>query len=334
MKLDYRMINPSRKIIFALTCLGAALATPLAQAQSKWPTKPVRMLVGFSTGTSTDVVARIVADGVSPRLGQQLIVENRPGASATIAANLVAKAAPDGYTMVIGTPSAHATAPYAFLNLPYDPLKDFAPVALVGNTYYILAASNQTGVKTVKELVALAKAKPGALNYASVGEGSLSHLGGLIFSEMTGTQSTHVPYKGSSQSVLDVVGGRIDFLFTAIATTQALHRDGKLRILAVAGPKQGVLPDVPSMAEAGFPDYKLYFWFATFMPAGTPGEIVARMNREISGAVQDGRTSKLLVDAGVTPETMSPQELGALMRKDAETFRDIVKKAGIKPQPL
>ena len=200
--------------------------------------------------------------------------------------------------------------------------------------YYILAVSNQTGVKSVKELVALAKSKPGQLNYASVGEGSLSHLGGLIFSEMTGTQSTHVPYKGSSQSVLDVVAGRIDFLFTAIATTQSLHRDGKLRIIAVAGPKQSVLPDVPSMAEAGFPDYKLYFWFATFMPAGTPGEIVTRMNRDISGAVQDARTAKLLVDAGVTPETMSPQELAALMRKDAETFRDIVVKAGIKPQAL
>jgi tripartite-type tricarboxylate transporter receptor subunit TctC len=315
-------------LVLLSLCAGPALA------QSKWPAKPVRMVLGFSTGTSTDVVARIVADAVSPRLGQQVIVENRPGASATIAANLVAKAAPDGYSMVIGTPSAHATAPYAFLNLPYDPLKDFAPVALVGNTYYILAVAPQTGVKTVKELVALARSRPGALNYASVGEGSLSHLGGLIFSEMTGTQSTHVPYKGSSQSILDVVAGRVQFLFTAISTTQALHRDGKVRIIAVAGPKQGVLPDVPTMAEAGFPDYKLYFWFATFMPAGTPGDIVSRMNRDINGAVLDPKTSKLLSDAGVTPETMTPEELGALMRKDAETFRDIVKKAGIKPQAL
>jgi len=314
--------------------LASALAASAAIAQSKYPVKPVRMVLGFSTGTSTDIVARIVADALGPRLGQQVIVENRPGASATIAANLVAKAPPDGYSMVIGTPSAHATAPYAFLNLPYDPLKDFAPVALIGNTYYILAVAPQTGVKTVKELVAQMKSHPGQYNYASVGEGSLSHLGGLIFADMTGTQATHVPYKGSSQSVLDVVAGRVQFLFTAISTTQALHRDGKLRIIAVAGPKQAVIPDVPSMAEAGFPDYKLYFWFATFMPAATPGEIVARMNRDTNAAVLDAKTSKLLVDAGVTPETMTPQQLGELMRKDADTFRDIVKKAGIKPQPL
>ena len=276
---------------------------------AKYPVKPVRMVLGFTAGTSTDVVARIVAEGVSPRLGQQVIVENRPGGSATIAAHFVAKAPPDGYTMVIGTPSAHATAPYAFLNLPYDPIKDFAPVALIGNTYYILAVSPSTGVRTVKELVALAKSKPGELNYASVGEGSLSHLGGLIFSEMTGTQSTHIPYKGSAQSVLDVTAGRVQFLFTSISSTQALHRDGRLRIIAVAGPKQSVLPDVPSMAEAGFPEYSLYFWFATFMPAGTPGEIVARMNRDTNAAVQDAKTSKALVDAGVTPETLSPEGL-------------------------
>jgi tripartite-type tricarboxylate transporter receptor subunit TctC len=321
------------RIAWSLLLSSLCIAAAHAQAQ-KWPAKPVRMYVGFSTGTSTDVVARIVAEGVSPRLGQQIIVENRPGASATIAANLVAKAAPDGYSMVIGTPSAHATAPYAFLNLPYDPIRDFAPVALIGNTYYILAVAPQTGVKTVKELVALAKSKPGQLNYASVGEGSLSHLGGLIFSDMAGIQATHVPYKGSSQSILDVVAGRVQFLFTAISTTQALHRDGKVRIIAVAGPKQAVLPDVPTMAEAGYPDYKLYFWFATFMPAGTPGEIVARMNRDINAAVHDLKTSKLLSDAGVSPETMTPAELGALIRKDAETFREIVIKAGIKPQPL
>jgi tripartite-type tricarboxylate transporter receptor subunit TctC len=327
------MRNSRTNILLGMIACGIFASGAWAQAQ-KYPVKPIRMLVGFTTGTSTDVVARILSDGLGQRLGQQVIVENRPGASATIAANLVAKAAPDGYTMVIGSPSAHATAPYAFLNLPYDPIKDFAPVALVGNTYYILAVSPHLGVKTVKEFVALAKTKPGQFNYASVGEGSLSHLGGLIFSDMTGTQFTHVPYKGSSQSVLDVVANRVQFLFTSISSTQALHRDGKLRIIAVAGPKQAVLPDVPTMAEAGFPDYKLYFWLATFMPAGTPGDIVARVNRDINAAVESEKTGKLLNDAGFLPETMTPEALGALMRKDAETFRQIVVKAGIKPQPL
>lgn len=336
-RLQRFVLQPMREhsrhwLVLLLSSLG--LAAACAQAQTSYPTKPIRLVLGFTTGTSTDVVARIVAEGLGPRLGQQVIVENRPGASATIAANLVAKSPPDGYTMVIGTPSAHATAPYAFLNLPYDPIKDFAPVALVGNTYYILAVSPLLGVGTVKELVALAKAKPGQLNYASVGEGSLSHLGGLIFSEMTGIQTTHIPYKGSSQSVLDVMANRVQFLFTSISTTRALHRDGKIRIIAVAGPKHDVLPDVATMAEAGLPDYKLYFWLATFMPAGTPGDIVARVNRDTNAAVQSPKISKLLNDAGVTPETMTPAELGALMRKDAETFRQIVVKAGIKPQPL
>ena len=162
----------------------------------------------------------------------------------------------------------------------------------------------------------------------------MSHLGGVIFSEMAGIQTTHVPYKGSAQSVLDVVGGRIEFLFTAIATTQALHKDGKLRIIAVAGPRQPILPDVPSMAEAGYPDYKLYFWFASFMPAATPSEIVMRMNHETNAVVNEPRISKLLYDAGVSAETTTPQGLAALMRQDAETFRQVVVKAGIKPQPL
>jgi tripartite-type tricarboxylate transporter receptor subunit TctC len=320
-------ISPS--LLLWLLCM-----TPAAAKVQKWPTKPVRIYVGFTAGTSTDVVARIVANAVSPRIGQPIVVENRPGASGTIAASLGAKAAPDGYSMVLGTPSSHATAPHVFLNLPYDPIKDFAPVALIGNSYYVLVVAPQTAVKNVKELVALARSKPGQLNYASVGEGSLAHLGALIFSDMTGIQSTHVPYKGSTQSILDIVAGRVQFVFTVISTAQPLHRDGRVRIIAVAGPRQGVLPDVPSMAESGYPDYELYFWFATFVPAATPRAIVSRMNREVNASLIDPKTRNLLIDAGVTPNMLTLEELGELMRKDAERFRKIVVKAGIKPQPL
>jgi tripartite-type tricarboxylate transporter receptor subunit TctC len=304
-----------------------------AQTQ-KWPAKPIRLYVGFATGSSTDVVARVVADGLSPKLGQQVVVDNRAGGSGIIAANAVAKAAPDGYTMLLTTPTPISTASHVFLNLPYDPFKDFAPVALIGNTYYILAVSNQTGAKSVKDLVALAKARPGQLNYSSVGEGSLSHLGAVIFSDMAGIQAVHVPYKGSAQSVLDVVGGRIDFLFTAIATTQTLHKDGKLRIVAVAGPKQAILPDVPPIAESGYPDCKLYFWFGTFMPAATPADIVTRMNRESNAVVNDPRVGKLLFDAGVSPETSTPQGMAAIAREYGDVFNRAILKAGIKPQPL
>ena len=322
-----------RRTLCALILFLLCIDTAMAQAQ-QWPAKPVRIYVGFPAGTSTDIVARIVGTAVSPRIGQPVVVENRPGASGIIAASLGAKAAPDGYSLVLGTPSTHATAPHVFLNLPYDPIRDFVPVALIGNSYYVLVVAPQTGVKTVKELVALARSKPGQLNYASVGEGSLAHLGALIFSEMTGTQSTHVPYKGSPQSILDLVAGRVQFVFTVISTAQPLHRDGRVRIVAVAGPRQAVLPDVPSMAESGYPDLKLYFWFVAFMPVATPRAIVSRMNREINASVSETKTSTLLVEAGVTPEPMTLEELGALMRKDAERFRQIVIRAGIKPQPL
>ena len=323
------MVRTLPSLLLSLLCMAPATA----QAQP-WPAKPLRIYVGFPAGTSTDIVARIVANAVGPRIGQPIVVENRPGASGIIASSLGAKAVPDGYTLVLGTPSTHATAPHVFLNLPYDPQKDFAPVALVGNSYYVLVVAPQTGVKTVKELVALARSKPGQLNYASVGEGSLAHLGALIFSETTGTQSNHVPYKGSSQSILDVMAGRIQFVFTVISTAQPLHRDSRVRIIAVAGPRQTLLPDVPSMAESGYPDYELFFWFAAFMPTATPRAIVSRMNREINASVKDPRTSRLLVDAGVTPGTMTLEELGEFMRKDAERFRKIVIRAGIKPQPL
>jgi tripartite-type tricarboxylate transporter receptor subunit TctC len=175
-----RLVPSGRILLLSLLCVAPAMA------QTPWPTRPVRIYVGFPAGTSTDIVARIVANAVSPRIGQPIVVENRPGASGTIAATLAAKAAPDGYSLVVGTPSTHATAPHVFLNLPYDPIKDFAPVALIGNSYYVLVVAPQTGVKTVKDLVALARSRPGQLNYASVGEGSLAHLGALIFSENDG----------------------------------------------------------------------------------------------------------------------------------------------------
>lgn len=304
-----------------------------AQAQT-WPVRPLRLFVGFPPGTSTDVVARIVANALSPRIGQPVIVENRSGASGTIAANLAAKAAPDGHSLLIGTPSSLASAPHVFINLPYDPLKDFAPVSLIGNSYYVLVVAPQTGVKTIKELVALAKAKPGQLNYASVGEGTLSHLAALIFSDTTGTQSTHVPYKGSPQSMLDLVAGRVQFSFTVVSTAQALHRDGRARVIAIAGPRQPMLPDVPSVAEAGYPDLQFRFWFASFAPAATPRASVARINRETNAAVQDASTSRLLAEAGVMSDTTTPEGLGELLRKDTERFHKIVIKAGIRPQPL
>ena len=324
----------SRLALGALLALGvAAGASAQSGAAGKWPEKPLRMYVGFAAGTSTDVVARMLAEGIAPGLGQPVVVENRAGASATIAANTVAHAAPDGYSLVLGTPSAHATAPYVFQNLPYDPIRDLIGVGLVGNTYYALIANLDMGAG-LKDMIAIARSGKLRMNYASVGEGSISHMGGMIFSEQAGFDATHIPYKGTAQSLTDLVGGRIQSLFTSVASAMPLHKAGKARILAIPGPRQSVLPDVPAMKEVGFPDFQMYFWLAAFTTAGTPNEIVQKLNREINAAVKGARMSKSLTEIGVVPETMTPPEILALVKKDAESFRQFVVKAGLKPQPL
>jgi tripartite-type tricarboxylate transporter receptor subunit TctC len=297
---------------------------------SNYPSKPLRMLVGSTTGGSTDIVARIVATSVSARIGQQIVVENRAGANGIIATSIVV----DGYTLILSTTGAHSSAPHTFTNLPYDPFKDLAPVALIGNAYFALIVGGQTGVKTVTELVALAKAKPGQLNYASVGDSSTPHLAGVMLAEMSGTQVTHVPYKGGSQSILDLAAGRIHFMFSAgIANSQALQRDGKVRVIAVSGPRLPMIPDVPAVAET-YPDFNMGLWYGVFMPAGVPASIVIRMNREINAAVRDPGTAKFLSDASVIPQSMTPAELAAMVREDSEIIRRLIQKAQIKPQTL
>lgn len=325
-----------KRLILCVTLVGALFATSGAGAQStdaaaKWPLAPVRIFVGFSPGTTPDVVARIVADGLTQRLGQQFVVENRTGASGTIAANLAATATPDGLSMEIGGGAAHVTAPFLISGLPYDPLRDFASVALVGSTYNVLVVSPQLGVRNFKELLELAKAKPGSLNYASTGEGTISHIGGLMFSQLAGVPATHIPYKGSPQSNLDLAAGRIQFIFTSVTIAVPLHRAGKVRAIAVTGPKQPLLPDVPTTAEEGYPDFILKFWFAAFMPAKTPASVVARANQEINAVVKTERASKALLDQGVVPESLSPQGLDALVRSETALVKELLVKAGIKP---
>jgi tripartite-type tricarboxylate transporter receptor subunit TctC len=236
--------------------------------------------------------------------------------------------------MVVGTPTAHATAQFLYTDLPYDPIKDLDPVALIGNTYFVLAASTQLGVKTVKDLVDVLKARPGQLNFASSGEGGIAHLGGLIFSDITGTTATHVPYKSANQPLLDLVAGRVQYFFSTIPPAEPLAKSGKIRILAVAGPRQAALPDVPSMAEAGYPQLELKFWFAAFMPAQTPREIVARMNREINTVLKDPAVADPLKKQGVVPDPVSPEQLAAIVKKDAEMFRQVALKANFKKSSL
>jgi tripartite-type tricarboxylate transporter receptor subunit TctC len=315
----------------ALMLPGSAFAQPAAD--TPWPMRPVTVIVPYPAGSATDIIARIVGRGLGERLGQPIVIEDRPGADGTIGTRAVAKAVPDGYTLAFGTPSAYVSAPTLYPNLAYDPVKDFAPISLAGRTPYVFAAYPGLGVKSVLELVALARAKPGELNYSSVGEGSISHVGMLIFANKMGIALTHIPYKSTAQSIVDVSAGIIHLQLASIPPTVALYQAGKVEVLAVAGSKRvALMPDVPTMAEAGVADYEATFWLAVFAPAGTPARIVARLNRELTEVLKAEELKKAFAQQGVEPEHSSPEGLGSVLRRDIEAFRDVVMKGGIKPQ--
>ena len=318
--------------LFALMLAAAASAQPAAPDQA-WPTRVVTVIVPYPAGSATDIIARILSHGLGERLGQPVVVENRPGADATIGTRAVAKAAPDGYTLAFGTPSAYVSAPSLYANLAYNPVKDFAPVALAGRTPYVLAVYPGLGVKSLGELIALAKSKPGELNYSSVGEGSISHVGMLVFANKTGVSLTHIPYKSTAQSIIDVAGGIIHLQLASIPPALPLYQAGKVSVLAVAGPRRvALMPDVPTMAEAGVPDYEEVFWLAMFAPAGTPPAIVKRLNGELAEVLKTEEVKTAFAAQGVEPEHSTPEQLGALLRRDIAAFHDIAASAGIKPR--
>ena len=251
-----------------------------AVAQANWPERPVTYVIPFPAGSATDVVARIVGREMSKRFGQPVIIENRAGGDGINGTRLAARSDPDGYTVTIGTPSSYAAAPTVHAgSLPYDPVKDFTPISLIGRTPYLLAVSPKLRVKNVEELVALAKSKPGALNYSSVGEGSVARIGMLIFALQKGLAFQHIPYKTSAQSVVDLAAGIIDLQLATIPPTLPLYQGGKIGVLAVTSTKRiALLPEIPTMQEAGVPDYDMTFWLAMFAPSKTPRHIIDKLN--------------------------------------------------------
>lgn len=316
-----------------LLVVATLVAVPTATAQSDpsdgWPNKPVRLIVPFPAGSGTDVPARIIAQKLGERLAQQIVVDNRAGASGAIGSEAIARAAPDGYTIGLVTASTHALAPSLNQKLPYDPIRDFAPVAMLGGTPYVLVAYPGLGAKTVQELIALAKSKPGALNYGSAGPASLAHLAGALFATLTQINITHVSYKASAQSVTDMTSGRLEMQFATVAPMLSNIRAGKLTALAVTGKERvRVLPDVPTMIEAGVPEYEAFLWMAIVAPAGTPPGILARLNRELN-TVLAGEAKDALAAQGMQIETGPPERVIARIRQDIEKWRDVVKTAGI-----
>ncbi|MBR0875315.1 tripartite tricarboxylate transporter substrate binding protein [Bradyrhizobium tropiciagri] len=307
------------------------LATLDAQAQT-WPTKSLKVIVPVAAGSLVDIVPRIVFEQLAVQLGQSVIVENRPGAGTTIGTGLVAKADPDGYTILVNS-SAHAIAPSLYANLSYDPVRDFAAVAPLGSTPFVLVVPPGRGFKTANDFVTAARAKPGSFNFASLGAGTASHLSAERFRLGAGVQAVHIPFKGGPEAMTEVIAGRVDFYLVAIGVALPYIRDGKLSALAVNGSKRSAaLPEVPTTEEAGFKNAEYPTWFGLFLPAKTPREIVDKLHRETLKAMQEPKVRDKLAALGFDPMVMTPDEFHAYVLKDIAVNADLVKAVGLRPE--
>ena len=325
-----------RETVVRFLCLIAVgnLAASAAVAQpASWPERPIRLIVPFTAGSSSDIVARIVAQKLGEQLKQQLVVDNRVGASGNLGTEAVARAEPDGYTLGLANTSTHAVTASLSTKLGFDPVKDFAPVSLLGASPFVLAAYPRLPAKSVAELIALAKARPRTLSYAHAGPATLAHLSGALFEKMGSIELINIPYRGTAQSTLDLIEGRVDMQFGTIPPTLAHIREGKIRALAVTGERRNAaLPDVPTIAEAGLPGYESSLWQALVAPAATPRAIIARLNREVTAILNDAKVRAALTKQGVEPEPGTPEALGARIRIDLAKWRDVITSAGIREQ--
>jgi tripartite-type tricarboxylate transporter receptor subunit TctC len=308
---------------------AAALLALVGQAFGQaYPARPVRLLVPFSAGGFSDVAARIVTPRLSAALGQQVIVDNRPGAGGTIGADFVAKSKPDGYTLLwTGTP--HVISPWLYKNLPYDVLKDFAPITLIASGPYVLVVNPQLPVSSVLELIAVARAQPGKIDFASSGNGSAQHLVAALFNSMAGVDLNHVPYKGSGPAMQDLLGGQVKVSFAGIPNVMPHVKAGRLRALAVTTPQRSPdLPEVPTVAEAGVPGYEATVWGAVVAPVGIPREIVERLYAETAKVLQDAEVQQGFRASGLEATVLRPDELGALIRVEYEKWGKVVRDTG------
>jgi tripartite-type tricarboxylate transporter receptor subunit TctC len=309
-----------------LMLIAACMQPLLAQ---DYPQKTIRIIVPYTPGGTADMLARTMGQRMAQGLGQQIIIDNRPGAGGNIGADFAAKAAPDGYTILMGTVATHAINPHLYPRMPYDSATDFTPIILVATLPNILVVNPSVPTKSVKELIALAKARPGELAFASAGNGTSQHLSGELFKKMTGVDMTHIPYKGSAPAVTDLVGGQVQLMFDNIPSSLAQVRAGKLRALAVTGPRRSpVLPDLPTVAEAGLPGFSITSWFALFAPAGTPAGILLRLNREAGKAILSDELRQQWMAQGIEPAGGSAAQLDAFRRLEALKWEKIIRDSG------
>ena len=315
-----------------LMVLAAAAACLAVQAQT-YPTRPVKLVVGFEAGGNTDTVARLVAQKLSERLGQQIIVENKAGAAGTIATHEAARAAPDGYTLTMGTTTTHAIAPAAYSKLPYDPVADFEPIAMVAIAPYMLVVSPSFPAKDLKEFIAAVKAQPGKYNYGSAGQATTTHLVMATLANRAGLDMVHIPFKGNAPATTAVLGGQVEFLFGGLPPLLPHVAAGKLRALAVSSAKRSPsAPDVPTVAESGFPGYDVVLWLGFFAPKGTPAPILRRLETELLQVARSAELKSMLEKQGLEPNPAPAAELAATLRSEIENYKTVFKAANIPVQ--
>ena len=322
-----------RKITGLLVFAALALAGSQATQAQDYPTRPVRVVIAFPPGGPTDFVGRLVTDKMSAELGQRVYIENRAGAAGTVGADNVAKADPDGYSLFLTTSGAVTIAPH-IQSVPYDPLRDFAPVALVTKVTEVLVVTPKLGIKTVKELIALAKEKPGAVAFASTGIGSPPHLAQELLDVSAGVKFLHVPYRGAAPALTDLLGGQVQVLAADLPVLIAQIQAGTLvPIGAAADQRDALLPDVPTLAEQGYPNTEASNWYALLAPAKTPPAVIVKLNKAVDEALNDPEVHDKLVKAGATPVGGTPEALGAFMKSEYEKWGKVVAERGIKDTP-
>jgi len=310
--------------------LALLFAAGIAHAQ--FPNRPVHVVVPFPAGGPTDVLTRALGQKLSAHWSQPVVVDNKPGAGGAIGSDFVAKSAPDGYTLLMATTSTHSIGP-SLQKLPYDPVKDFAPVSQVSNATNVLVVSPKLGVSSVRELVALAKAKPGALNFASSGIGTIPHLTGEMFKHMAGVDIVHIPYKGTGLSIPDLANGQVALLFDSIVTAQTHVKNGNVKALAISSPRRSpLMPELPTMIEAGIAGFESETWFGLLAPAGTPPDIVSRISADAAAALADADLRARFAAAGAETVGGTPAQLAARIKADAAKWAEVIKAANVKVQ--
>ncbi|MGV2862461.1 Bug family tripartite tricarboxylate transporter substrate binding protein [Achromobacter sp. ESBL13] len=321
MKLNFQRL-------LRVCALGLALATP-ALSQAAWPEKPITLIVPWAAGGSTDILARVLSEGLTQSLGQPVIVENRSGASGNIGTTFVARAKPDGYTLLVGSMSTHTMNQALYSNMPFDGVKDFTPIAELALVTNTMVVHPSVPANNVKEFIAYVKDRPDAVAYASAGQGSTNHLSAALFEKAAGVKMMHIPYRGGAPAVLDTVAGRTQVLFSAGTQTLPHVQSGKLKLLAVTEENRSpLLPDAPTVAET-LPGYELSVWYGAFGPAGMPPELTARLNREINLILKRPDVIKKMGDMGVLLTETTPEQFGQILARDADKYGKLIKELGI-----